>query len=310
MTVFVVKEDGQYKLLDTLDKPNAIALEMVGRIDTGDLKGAKALLDWLREDQHLEGGDDPLGGPVFPRFWTKGEAADARKMKLAAAAIMVSTKPTVAQGVAILEAGLKDAAGDRERTNIEIALAQGYSLQDNFAGLLDDSSALLKEEPESKQAFLYNIEALMGLSRFDDALAQADARLKLLDNDSDAYSAKMEIEANRGDFAAAHAWGEKLLALGQENAETLNGLAWDALFTGKVTDDDIAMAVKATQLQKDAPDNLITAVPVYGVAAGNSLVFLGEVLTDGPETLFHFNAPAGVHKVVIDPNQTILTSPK
>jgi tetratricopeptide (TPR) repeat protein/transglutaminase-like putative cysteine protease len=263
MTVFVVKEDGQYKLLDTLDKPNAIALEMLDRVNAGDLKGAKALLDWLREDQHLEGGDDPLGGPVFPRFWTKGEAADARKMKLAAAAIMVSTKPTVAQGVAILEAGLKDAAGDRERTNIEIALAQGYSLQDNFAWLSDDSSALLKEEPESKQAFLYNIEALMGLSRFDEAVAQADARLKLLDNDSDAYSAKMEIEANRGDFAAAHSWGEKLLALGQENAETLNGLAWDALFTGKVTDDDVATAVKATQLQKDAPDILHTLACLY-----------------------------------------------
>jgi tetratricopeptide (TPR) repeat protein len=263
MTVFVVKEDGQYKLLDTLDKPNAIALEMLDRVNAGDLKGAKALLDWLREDQHLEGGDDPLGGPVFPRFWTKGEAADARKMKLAAAAIMVSTKPTVAQGVAVLEAGLKDAAGDRERTNIEIALAEGYSLQDNFTGLLDDSSALLKEEPESKQAFLYNIDALMGLSRFDEALAQADARLKLLDNDSDAYSAKMEIEANRGDFAAAHAWGEKLLALGQENAETLNGLAWDALFTGKVTDDDVATAVKATQLQKDAPDILHTLACLY-----------------------------------------------
>lgn len=263
MTFFVVKEDGQYKLLDTLDKPNAIALEMLDRVNAGDLKGAKALLDWLREDQHLEGGDDPLGGPVFPRFWTKGEAADARKMKLAAAAIMVSTKPTVAQGVAILEAGLKDATGDRERTNIEIALAEGYSLQDNFAGLLDVSSALLKEEPESKQAFLYNIEALMGLSRFDEALAQADARLKLLDNDSDAFAAKMEIEANRGDFAAAHAWGEKRLALGQENAELLNGLAWDALFTGKVTDDDVATAVKATQLQKDAPDILHTLACLY-----------------------------------------------
>ena len=63
-------------------------------------------------------------------------------------------------------------------------------------------------------------------------------------------------------------------------------------------------------LQKDAPDNLVTAVPVYGAEAGNSLVFLGEVLADGPETLFHLNAPAGVHKIVIDPNQTILSSPK
>jgi len=266
MTVFIVKEDGQYKVLDSLDKPNSIALEMLDRVNAGDLKGAKALLDWVREDQHLEGGDDPLGGPVFPRFWTKGEAADARKMKLAAAAIMVDTKPTVAQGVAVLEAGLKDAAGDRERTNIQLALADGYSLQDNFASLLDVSSELLKQEPESKQAFLYNSEALMGLGRYDDALALADARLKLLDNDSDAINMKMEIEANRGNFPGAHAWGEKLLALGQENAETLNGLAWDALFTGKVTDDDVATAVKATQLQKDAPDILHTLACLYAEA--------------------------------------------
>jgi hypothetical protein len=65
-------------LLDTGEKPNAIALEMLDRIQAGDLRGAKALLDWMREDVHLEGGDDPLGGPVFPRFWTKGEAPDAR----------------------------------------------------------------------------------------------------------------------------------------------------------------------------------------------------------------------------------------
>jgi tetratricopeptide (TPR) repeat protein/transglutaminase-like putative cysteine protease len=263
MTVFIVKEDGQYKVLDSLDKPNSIALEMLDRVNAGDLKGTKTLLDWMREDQHLEGGDDPLGGPVFPRFWIKGEAADARKMKLAAAAIMVETKPTVAQGVVVLEAGLKDAAGDRERSNIQLALAEGYSLQDNFAALLDVSSALLKQEPESKQAFLYNSQALMGLGRFDDALALADARLKLLDNDSDAINMKMQIEANRGDFAAAHAWGEKLLSLGQENAETLNSLAWDALFTGKVTADDVATGVKATQLQKDAPDILHTLACLY-----------------------------------------------
>jgi tetratricopeptide (TPR) repeat protein len=263
MTAFVVKEGGQYKLLDTLDKPNSIALEMVDRVNAGNLAGAKALLDWMREDQHMEGGDDPLGGPVFPRFWTKGEAADARKMKLAAAAIMVTTKPTVAAGVVILEAGLKDAAGDRERTNIELALAEGYSLQGNFPRLLEVASALVKDEPESKQAFEYNLEALMGLNRFDDAMALADARLKLLDNDSDVFAAKMQIESNRGDFAAAHTWGEKQLSLGQENAEVLNGLAWDALFTGKVSDDDVATAVKATQLQKDAPDILHTLACLY-----------------------------------------------
>ena len=71
-----------------------------------------------------------------------------------------------------------------------------------------------------------------------------------------------------------------------------------------------ATTVSGLILQKNAPDNLVTAVPVYGAASGNSLVFLGEVMADGPETLFHLNAPAGIHKIVIDPNQTILSSAK
>ena len=269
LTIYIVKEDGQYKLLDTEEKPNAIALEMLDRIQAGDLRGAKALLDWMREDVHLEGGDDPLGGPVFPRFWTKGEAPDARKMKLAAAAILVGTKPTVAQGVPILEAALKEATGDRERTNIRIALAVGYLIQDNFARMLDVASALLKDEPESKTAFIDNVLALMGLGRYDDALALADERLKLLENDSDAYEMKMEIEADRGNFAAARGWAQKLADLGKEDAKLLNNETWYALFTGKVEQADIAKAIRATEMQKDSPAILHTLACLYA-EAGNT----------------------------------------
>ena len=269
MTIYIVKEDGHYKLLDTGEKPNAIGLEMLDRIEAGDLRGAKALLDWMREDMHLEGGDDPLGGPVFPRFWTKGEAPDARKMRLAAAAILIGSKPTVAQGIPILEEGLKDATGDRERTNIRIALAVGYLIQDKFAPLLEVSSALLKDEPESKTAFIDNVYALMGLGRYDEALAQADARLKLLENDSDAYEMKIEIEANRGNFAAARGWAQKLADLGKEDAMLLNNETWYALFTGKVEQTDIAKAIHATEMQKDAPGILHTLACLYA-EAGNT----------------------------------------
>ncbi len=62
--------------------------------------------------------------------------------------------------------------------------------------------------------------------------------------------------------------------------------------------------------QKDAPDDLVTAVPVYGVTASNSTVFLGQVLADGPETSFHLNAPAGTYKIVLDPRQTVLSTLK
>jgi tetratricopeptide (TPR) repeat protein len=206
---------------------------------------------------------------VFPRFWTKGEAPDPRRMKLAAAAILVGTKPTVAQGVPILEAALKEASGDRERTNIRIALTVAYPIQNNFARLLDVASALLKDEPESRTAFIDNELALMGLSRYDEALALADERLKLLENDSDAYEMKMEIEANRGNFAAARGWAQKLADLGKEDAMLLNNESWYALFTGKVEQADIARAIRATEMQKDSPGILHTLACLYA-EAGNT----------------------------------------
>jgi tetratricopeptide (TPR) repeat protein len=263
MTAFVVKEDGQYKLLDTGEKPNSIALEMLDRIKAGDLQGAKVLLDWLREDLHLEGGDDPLGGPVFPRFWTKGQVADARKMKLAAASIMVGTKATVTEGVAMLEEAQKDAVSEREKTNILLALALGYSVEENFAKLFDASSALLKEEPESKLAFMENEQALLGLGRYDDAMSLAGERLKLLDGDTDALRMKMEIESSRGNYAAARTLGRQMVDQGKQDAEVYNEIAWFSLFTGKVEDADVQAAIKSTQLASDNPHILHTLACLY-----------------------------------------------
>ena len=69
-------------------------------------------------------------------------------------------------------------------------------------------------------------------------------------------------------------------------------------------------SISGTILQKGAPENLITAVPVYAETTSNTKVFLGEVLADGPETKFHLAVPPGTRKIVLDPNQTILSTPK
>jgi tetratricopeptide (TPR) repeat protein len=103
----------------------------------------------------------------------------------------------------------------------------------------------------------------MGLSRYDEALALADERLKLLENDSDAYEMKMEIEADRGNFGAARGWAQKLADLGKEDAMLLNNETWYALFTGKVEQADIAKAIRATEMQKDSPAILHTLACLY-----------------------------------------------
>jgi hypothetical protein len=67
--------------------------------------------------------------------------------------------------------------------------------------------------------------------------------------------------------------------------------------------------VSGTLVQKEAPNDLVTAVPVYAVLGGKRTL-LGQVFADGPETLFHLTAPAGTKKIVLDPNQTLLTTLK
>ena len=71
-----------------------------------------------------------------------------------------------------------------------------------------------------------------------------------------------------------------------------------------------ATAVTGVILQKDAPEDLVTFVPIYAVVSGKAPLLVGRVFADGTETSFHFSAPAGTHKLLLDPNGTILTSPK
>jgi hypothetical protein len=73
----------------------------------------------------------------------------------------------------------------------------------------------------------------------------------------------------------------------------------------KFSDKTGSTTVSGVILQKDAPDNLVTSVPLYASVAGR-LVLLGRVFADGPETPFHLTAPANARKVVLDPDQTVL----
>jgi hypothetical protein len=68
--------------------------------------------------------------------------------------------------------------------------------------------------------------------------------------------------------------------------------------------------VSGTILQKDAAQDLVTSVPVYALVAGKQPVLLGRVFADGEESSFRLSAPVEAHKIVLDPNETILTSPK
>jgi hypothetical protein len=70
------------------------------------------------------------------------------------------------------------------------------------------------------------------------------------------------------------------------------------------------LTVSGTILQKEAPQDLVTSVPVYALTTGRQTILLGRVFADGEESSFRLTAPAGTHKILLDPYGTILSSPK
>ena len=74
----------------------------------------------------------------------------------------------------------------------------------------------------------------------------------------------------------------------------------------KLTPKGNAVTVSGVLLQKDAPPELVTSVPIYA-SVGHKNVFLTRIFADGPDTVFHLAAPAGTRAILIDPNGTLLT---
>ncbi len=61
-----------------------------------------------------------------------------------------------------------------------------------------------------------------------------------------------------------------------------------------------------TLVQRQAPENLVTLVPIYA-SAGGKLVFVDRLFADGSETAFRVAIPPGTRKLVVDPYGTVLT---
>jgi tetratricopeptide (TPR) repeat protein/transglutaminase-like putative cysteine protease len=261
--IYIVKEDGRYKVLGTSDESAAVGLEVLDRLAANNLSGARTLLDWLREDSHLPGGDDPLAGAAFQRMWTIGRDADAATMKLAAASIMTTSIETTPQALAILESARDSASGDAQKPNLLLALLGAYGNLDQYDKALAVATELAKEYPESKRAFYSESFYLRALGRYEEADAVAQDRLKRIPDDADALRALALNAVSQDDYSLAYDFDLKTTASENADPNDYNSLAWFSLFTGKTNKDDLAYALKAAQLSPKSAAVLHTLGCVY-----------------------------------------------
>jgi hypothetical protein len=64
--------------------------------------------------------------------------------------------------------------------------------------------------------------------------------------------------------------------------------------------------VKGTLTQTGVPRSFIAPVPIYATSAMGHPIYLGTVTAESAKTAFHFIAPTQPHKLLIDPEMTLL----
>jgi hypothetical protein len=73
-----------------------------------------------------------------------------------------------------------------------------------------------------------------------------------------------------------------------------------------VHNSDKSYVVRGKLYQENVPHSFLAPVPLYTGANSGHALFLGVVVAAGPETSFHFTTQTEPHKVLIDPQMTLL----
>jgi tetratricopeptide (TPR) repeat protein len=245
---FVTKEDGAYKIVASNEDVLEVGNEALYLLHHGNEQEARSLLDWKRDQMHKGGGDDPLSGPLLPRFWTSGETKGAEAIELAAASLMAGGMDIAAMLPGLVEKGAAAGVDKSDPAAMDLLLAEGYLHAEDSAHAKPAIDALLAGWPDSYTALGLAGEADRLTKNWAAWNARLDAHLAKHPTDRILLLEKSEAEQAQGDFAAARKTLKQVLSGGEANAEDYNNYAWNALFEHNVDEDAIQAGQQATTL--------------------------------------------------------------
>ncbi|HEY3626757.1 MAG TPA: DUF3857 domain-containing protein [Terracidiphilus sp.] len=267
---FVTRDDGAYKVVTDGTTLSEAGNEVLYLLSVHREKEARSLLDWTRERVHKGGGDDPLAGSIFPRFWTVGDLPDPAVMKLAAASLVA---PTLR--IKDLLPSLRDqwdkASSDDARLNLGLLLGQAYLATENGAELKTVAAEILRKYPDSYVALGFAGAADGMLNDWKHWSDMLEAQLAKHPDDEFLLRLKVEYAEARGDFALGRATQQALIDKGKAAAGDYNNLAWMSLFDGKADADSAAAAQQGALLTKNSTfPEMHTLACVYAAQGKNA----------------------------------------
>jgi tetratricopeptide (TPR) repeat protein len=270
-TLFVIKDNGQYRISATRKSPALIGFSVLRLLDAGKKDAARQWLNWAREEFPQNGGDDPLATTPFSRYWPKVKpAATDDEIRIGAAMLMLS-KELSTRSIGILESAREKAATDEERLKLDHALTIAYALKDEEgAEMIAPAQRLAAAVPDSATAFNLLTNAFTRVDRHAEAAKLAQARLERIPGDEDALRVLGGSAMYTGDYAACDKYYRQIVTEHQPNAGDYNNIAWNALLSGKELERALEDARQAMQLPGGSAALLHTLASLYA-ETGKSL---------------------------------------
>ncbi|MEO8727722.1 MAG: transglutaminase domain-containing protein, partial [Acidobacteriaceae bacterium] len=246
-TALILREDNAWKLVEYGHAVAPAGLVALTAVAKGDEATARQWIDWGRDETEIRSSDDPLFGPVFPRMWTKGQAADRETLEKVAA-VMVSGSRWSGRVVPILQRSLTQAKTEEERIQLRQALCAALFAQQDWKGLADAVEPLAKSVPQSDIAFRYLATAYIQTDRWNDLERIAHERLTRIPDDLAAVRELALAAVRRGDMTAGRKLLKPVLNDRHVAPSDLNTYAWTAMFTGGSDPDAIEAAQRANSM--------------------------------------------------------------
>ena len=238
---YVCREGNGYRIAGMETNLEWLGLQALARLRMGDINGARLWLDWARTNGRMVGAGDRLSGPAFTRIWQPGLLAGAEEVKLAAAALLIGVTP--AHSLQVLTPA-RDAAAGADRVDLDMGVMEALDALSREPEALEIATRMGEKFPLSVMGFLRRADLLIRQDQLDEAHRLAIARLHGNPKDVASTVILAFVASAKGDVKEVR---KRLNELQKISSMGERQLAWTALFTGRVTQDDLDRAHRAAR---------------------------------------------------------------
>ena len=246
--MYVVKENGKYRILGTSDSPEEIGKRVTELLSQKDANAAQWWLDTVVPDLHSDR-PDGAGGPAARFLWSGVTPETRGPEAISVAAASLIGPYTGSEGaIQLLRVARSKATVQLVRAQIDLALCESLEKAKKWDELISTARRLGAIRLFEKDGFRFFVAAATAQERWKELQLEAAERLKSAPKDAEALEAMTISAIHNGNKQAAADSLSRLTELPYAGPSELQFQAWASMLNGAADPELLAKLVKDSEL--------------------------------------------------------------